>query len=290
VIVTRLMGGLGNQMFQYAHGRALALQHGGELVLDLSWFSRQAPGDTPRTYALDDWRLPPEVGVSLQPPRALSGWRHRALATVGSRSLRLVREATPGYDPSAARVGDDVLLVGYWQSERYFDCIRDRLLAELVPAAPADPNNAQLLATVEEGASVALHVRRGDYLANPRAAAFHGLLDAPYYDTAIRHVRERVEAPRFVIFSDDPQWCRAHLDVGRSATFVDHNAGPRAYWDLHVMSRCTHAIIANSSFSWWGAWLNSNPDKLVIAPRVWFRDPVAAAAAIVPDSWLRLDC
>ena len=136
--------------------------------------------------------------------------------------------------------------------------------------------------------SVSIHVRRGDYLTNPVTFQTHGLCDIDYYKKAIDEILDLVDKPHFFIFSDDQSWAKSNIIFGAPTDYVMHNNSLKNYEDLRLMSYCRHHIIANSSFSWWGAWLGNNPEKIVIAPKKWFNDPKIDTTDLIPDTWLRL--
>jgi len=177
------------------------------------------------------------------------------------------------------------LAEGYFQSERYFEAHADVVRAELTPARPPDPQNARWLAEIAaEPRAVSLHVRRGDYVRNAKFAAHHGTCTPAYYDRALAYVTEQIgAAPVIYVFSDDPEWVRANMQLPCDVRVVGHNDASRNVEDLRLMSACRHHIIANSSFSWWGAWLNPRRDKVVAAPAMWFADPTS----VNPDIWAR---
>lgn len=288
MIITKLMGGLGNQMFQYSLGRRLAEERGVPLKLDLSWFrDAHAIGvDTAREYALDGWR----VHASIATAEDLSRFPRRVglLARLGLVSSPLVRERGLGFDARVLRAPDHAHLTGYWQSEKYFRPIRELLLREFTLAAAPCRHVEALLARVSDSSAVAVHVRRGDYVRNPRANDFHGICPIEYYLDAARRIADQVADPSFFVFSDDPDWVRDNLRLDWPTTYVMHDGGCLPHHDMWLMTHCSHHIIANSSFSWWGAWLCRNGDKVVIAPAQWFRDAKFNTADLVPESWTRI--
>lgn len=174
--------------------------------------------------------------------------------------------------------------MGYWQCEHYFEDIRALILAEFTPAELPDQINLDVGRKIAQSMSISLHVRRGDYVNNK----FHSFLGLDYYRVAVAEMASKTECPHMFVFTDDPEWCRQNLNISFPYTLVTHNPGPQAYWDIILMSRCKHNIIANSSFSWWGAWLNQNPRKIVIAPKRWFGDPSVDTIDRVPKGWIRL--
>ena len=288
-IVVRITGGLGNQLFQYAMGRALAVKHGTDLLLEDSFYFDVPPGSTPRTYELDNY---PIQG------RRTTGQERKAFGRYTGRVWRRIRkyvrlpgafsyvcEPMQGGLSNFETLGDNVFLDGYWQTERYFSGIADVIHKEFTPLLPPSAQDHAILLQMQESPSVSLHVRRGDYVTNPSAQAMHGLCSLEYYGTAIRHAAERLGNPKFFIFSDDPEWVRENLEIPFDHVFIDHNAAA-AWQDLRLMSSCKHHILANSSFSWWGAWLNKSSDKIVIRPRQWYVGLPEQGDWTCPPQWL----
>lgn len=297
MIIVKLAGGLGNQMFQYAAARRLALANGDDLKLDTGWFRNAAAADTPRTYELGVFNLP-QVFAARAEARRLRGMDISGFPRVAKRFLawagyhggrNYFREKHFRFDPEVMTLRGDVYLDGYWQSERYFSDVAETIKGDFSIATPPDEANMRLLDEIQGcHAPVAMHVRRGDYVANKNAAAVHGVAPLSYYAAAMTALAKRVAAPRFFVFSDDPDWTRKNLISDMPMTFVTHNDPIKGYEDLRLMSACSHHIIANSSFSWWGAWLCPNHDKVVIAPQQWFRDDSINTTDLIPREWLRL--
>jgi hypothetical protein len=181
-----------------------------------------------------------------------------------------------------------VYLDGYWQSERYFSDIAGVLRQEFTAEAPLDRENEALAAGIAAVNAVSLHVRRGDYVDDPTTNRFHGICAPDYYQRAVDFVASRVEAPRLFVFSDDLQWTRANLRFSVPMTFVDANPPDCGYRDMRLMTRCRHHIVANSSFSWWGAWLNPSREKIVVAPCRWFGASRNDTSDLIPPNWVRL--
>lgn len=275
MIGTRLDGGLGNQLFQYAAGRALSLRHCTGLVLDLSALGASVAGVTSRRLELSNFKLSKDI-VDSSERRLPPPWIHRFPALsrfIGPWHVYLEKHLE--FNPQFSLLPDNSFLIGYWQSYRYLSEVSARLVEELTPVAPLSPASKVLAQEIDSSASVAVHVRRGDYVSLAAAASFHGTLSAAHYLNAMREVSEAVHGARYFVFSDDPDWCRANLAFGDTAVFVSHNLGSDAWQDLMLMSRCRHHIIANSSFSWWGAWLADQlcpvkESRIVIAPARWF--------------------
>ena len=286
-VIVRLEGGLGNQLFQYATGRTIALATGRDLLLDTSAYRE----DRLRSYQLDHF------AIAARPLRRgdvpyLKLRRSRLGAILPRRSrVEIVREAFPARVPvwPEAPVDDagTPYLIGYWQSERYFAPIADTIRREVRVNAAPEGRNARLLDEIAASDAVAIHVRRGDYVSNPAATAYHGLCGLDYYRAAIRRLAGSVPRPHCFVFSDDLDWVRANLDTGHPTTFVGHNTDT-PWEDLRLMAACRHFIVANSSFSWWGAWLGEWPGKQVIAPARWFQADHGGEGEIVPAGWLRM--
>ncbi|QWD04209.1 alpha-1,2-fucosyltransferase [Polynucleobacter paneuropaeus] len=288
MIITKINGGLGNQLFQYAAGRALACRHQSELVLDLSDFSNIPMGNTPRIFELNKYPIVARV-ASLEEESRLRFYQGRVLRRIPflPRPWQHVREPHFQYFPDFINLPNDIYLDGYWQSHLYFESIAALLHSEFQPLKGPGVNNQELLQAMAKCNSVALHIRRGDYVSNTKAAIHHGVCSLDYYQAAIRQIAENVSSPYFYIFSDDLEWSNANLDIGFPATYIGHNVGDQAFQDLRLISHCKHQIIANSSFSWWGAWLNPSPHKIVIAPKKWFAVS-KNTSTLFPREWITL--
>ena len=290
MIVTELYGGLGNQMFQYAIGRALASKHDATLKLDTSRFK-----DYPlRSYALGHLsieadELTDNERSKLQVIQISTNWVARlAKRLFGRNGLYLVSERSFAFDPSVLSASAACYLRGYWQSPKYFAAIEPQIRREFTVRAPLEGRNLELSQEMAGSMSVSLHVRRGDYASNAHTNRFHGTCGPEYYVAAEAALIERLGAFRLFVFSDDPEWARANLRLESPVTFVHHNGPERDYEDLRLMSLCHHHIIANSTFSWWGGWLCANDAKLVVAPRAWFRGVNHDTSDLVPESWLQV--
>ena len=289
MICVRLEGGLGNQLFQYATGRALALRHGVELVLDDSSLRNRNRRATPRQLELQRFRYVARI-ASARETRWMPLFRRVPSVSRWLSPWRAYVEHGLMYNPTFATLPDQTYLVGYWQSARYFDATAASLCNELQPVESMSKQSTYIAHRIDSTESVAVHVRRGDYVTLRAAAALHGTLPLEYYVAAISRLRAAVALPHFFVFSDEPEWSASHLPllVGE-ATFVSHNVGSQAWQDLMLMSRCRHHVIANSSFSWWGAWLAGAGAEsgTVVAPRRWFADASDAASTAdrFPSHW-----
>lgn len=282
-IVTRLSGGLGNQMFQYAAGFALARKLGAPLLVDRTVLdARPKHLDwTPRDLELDVLQCPVEIAPK-KLVLELSAVRHPRFLYRQS----LYRERGKVFQADLLDQEGPLMIDGYWQCERYFASIGDELRASLfVPRAAPSAKNEDLRSELTKAPYSSVHVRLGDYVGNSVSAAYHGALGPDYYERAMDELRAQ-GVTRFMVFSDEPAKARERIHFPVGTIFVDHNTGRDAHWDLWLMRNCQHQIIANSSFSWWGAWLNPSPNKVVIAPKNWFAG-YSGPDDIVPSTWLR---
>jgi hypothetical protein len=297
MIIVRLRGGLGNQLFQYAAAKALADFHRTELKLDLY------------TYTKHKYRKFELSRFNIDGPEASRAEVHRF---TGSNPLTRYLNKRENYFRCPAvfaqphyhfyedffSLPGDLYLSGYWQSERYFQPASATIRSQFIPKNPLDERTSSLQKKMRSENSISVHVRRGDYTTS-NYNSFFGLIPKDYYDRAVLKMKADISDPVFYIFSDDPQWCRENFsDI--NATVVDYNKGEDSFKDMLLMSSCRNNIIANSTFSWWGAWLNPNPEKKVIAPVAWFRadyltrkEPVYPSRFyntkdLIPETWVRL--
>lgn len=284
MVVVRLQGGLGNQLFQYALGRRIALTNEMPLKLDLSKLTRNRL----RTYKLSHFKIEAEIATPDDIMKAkggagITGYFIRRLDRFKPHYRRFwVKENYFHFDPNILTISGTVFLEGYWQSEPYFKSIEKKLREELALRSKPSALSEQIAQTMQNTTSVSLHVRRGDYAANPTT---YYLCPLKYYLAAIAKIKRCVEDPHFFVFSDDPVWTRENLTIDAPATFVTHNRADRDYEDLWLISQCQHHIIANSTFSWWGAWLCSRPEKKVISPKQWSWQPKYNNKERIPEGW-----
>jgi hypothetical protein len=288
MIITKLCGGLGNQMFQYSIGRMLALKYDAELVFDLDWYRFTPSSNTQRSFEL--YRYPIVAREASFRERACC--RIHLMPVISKLGLRwggyrLFREQGFNFDDSVMSLLDATYLSGYWQSYEYFNHISDLIQSELNPLALPSLKDSIILERMRNINSVSVHIRRGDYVSQKAAAAVHGICSSEYYYASLSMISCLVKNPEFFIFSDDISWAKENMTFPGPANFVDHNDFNSAFQDLRLMASCKHNIIANSSFSWWAAWLNSNDKKIVISPANWFADK-RDTPTLIPKSWLRI--
>jgi hypothetical protein len=290
------MGGLGNQMFQYAAGRALAIRHRTALNLDLSFMQGDQQGNTYRAFMLDRLKIVAEIASPSELP-PLETDQDRSLLTSIKRGLarrfdrrrrwKVLCEFDNRINSSYFSAPDNSYLVGYWQSEEYFKDVSVLIRNELLPPESTGTRNLELAVLIGATNAVSIHVRRGDYVHDPVINAVHGVCSVEYYQRCVEEVAKLVRNPHFFLFSDEPGWARDHLEIPFPLTIIDHNTPDRPVEDLRLMSLCRHNIIANSSFSWWGAWLNSHPGKMVFAPKRWFACKDGIPEGLIPGEWTR---
>jgi hypothetical protein len=292
MIISHLLGGLGNQMFQYAAGRALSSRLSEELRLDVSDFSSYG---LHQGYELDrifGIKVPTATKRDLQ---EMLGWRSSKLAKkvlkrrlfAPMRGNQLIFEPYFHFWNGLAKVTSDAYLYGYWQSEKYFQGALDLIRKDFIFQAPLDLRNHELLNHMNRVSAISLHIRRGDYISSSANQKVFHALPITYYRDAINFIADKVVTPHFYVFSDDIKWVKDQLPIAYPKTYVDHNRGSESYLDMRLMSYCQHHIIANSSFSWWGAWLNPSPEKIVFAPAKWFINHFQCED-LVPERWLRI--
>lgn len=270
MVVVKLIGGLGNQMFQYALGRKLAHDHKVGLTLDISAFEK----DRLRKYGLQHFTIPGDV---IAGDLVIPDGHHV-----------VVREQHYHFDATLLNRPKNSYLIGYWQSEKYFIDIAGVIRQEFTVQGIPLGLNRQLYDEILATNAISLHVRRGDYVTNQVTNQYHGVLPLGYYQQAIWLMTQYVKNPHLYIFSDDVLWARKNITGDCPLYFVTHNGEEYDYEDLRLMSACKHQIIANSSFSWWGAWLNDNPGKKVIAPGQWFQHCPHDTKDLIPSQWIRI--
>jgi hypothetical protein len=297
-VLVKLMGGIGSQMLQYATARCLALRHDCEVLLDLSFLNDKERTDiTIRDFELDYFPVKARIATPDELAKSEAyqhSWPHRLI----NKARKLV-----GMRPAFAYIGEggdfndrtvalanfptaDLLFVeGYWFNEGYFLPCANDIRQDLAFQPFTDDRNKAVAHQIATTTAISLHVRRGDYL----KYAAHGVCPPAYYERAIAYLAECVpDSPTYFVFSDDITWVRNNIPLPGTPVYIDWNKGAKSIEDVHLMHLCQHQIIANSSFSWWGGWLNTNPKKIVICPKLWHGDPVISSSRVVPPSWVQL--
>ena len=284
MIIIKIIGGLGNQMFQYSFYRSLQSK-GINVYADLSEFEAYPLHngyELERIFNLTV-RTPSQFILNLFRPNQTK-WVFRKLKRVlNLKKTYRVEEKEFSFDPSFLS-DTNKYYFGYWQNEGYFHNIAEQIKHDFIFPKIADIENETILQKITNTQSVSIHVRRGDYLKDPLLG---NICNLDYYEEAIFNINSKIKNAQFFVFSDDMAWCRQNLKL-ENVTYIDLNKGERSYIDMQLMSNCKHNIIANSSFSWWGAWLNNNPNKVIIAPGKWVNNLTVYDTDICPKNWIKL--
>lgn len=292
MIIVKLRGGLGNQMFQYAAGLSLALKHNTTIKIDdTALIQKPAGNDTPRHFELNIFEKPVTSATNKEIQDILSNYNSKITREIQRRfpflfnKLRAV-ESGSHYHTEFDHYPKNTYLEGFWQSELYFIKYENQIRDYFDFKSDIKNENSGLVETIKSHAhSVSIHIRRGDYVSNVEANKFHGLCSLEYYKDAVNYLSTKFKKLNLYVFSDDLDWCKEHLKFDFPMEFIQ-TLNPQS--DLYLMTQCQHNIIANSSFSWWGAWLNGYKDKIVIAPKKWFADSSINTTDLIPKSWIKL--
>ncbi|ENM5934579.1 alpha-1,2-fucosyltransferase [Vibrio mimicus] len=265
MIIVKIIGGLGNQMFQYALARSIELQTNTEVKLDLQGFDTY---QLHNGYRLNCFNIAEKIATKSEVEKYIgsNNYFYRAIRRFCPSLLKMFQTEKnhTKYDGSLFEL-KRAYLDGYWHNGKYFEPVREQLLKEFTIKGELSKGVRELRTRIVSSQSVSIHVRRGDFLKHPDV----GVLDIDYYKRAVECILSNVESPEFYMFSDDIEWCIEHLNFIENCHFVDSTIDELD--DLMLMSSCKHNIIANSTFSWWGAWLNSNHNKIVVCPKVWMK-------------------
>jgi hypothetical protein len=291
MVISNIIGGLGNQMFQYAAGKSLSLKFRVPLKLntrDFLGYQLHQGFELNRLFICSN-----EIATENDLTEVLSWQRvkivQRVLRRPQLKSLRhksFVVEPSFSYWSGINQLEGNSFLYGHWQSEKYFIEFAESIRRDFTYILPFSDQNAEIADKISRVNSISLHVRRGDYVSNSKNV-FIGVCSLEYYQKAIENIKALVDAPVFFVFSDDIDWAKNNLNLDKSTVFIDHNKSIESYNDMRLMSLCKHNIIANSTFSWWGAWLNVNPEKIVISPKQWFANG-QDDADLIPSKWVRV--
>jgi hypothetical protein len=289
MIITKLMGGLGNQMFQFAAAKSLAVKKKTDVKLDLSFFDVNVTGThTKRNYELSIFKnFPIASGEDIN---AFNIWEKNKFLRLANKIFpalqthRIYREKNFSYDHTFFSWKANTYLIGYWQSEKYFSSIANTVQTEFTFP---EYNSLYAGAIKNCSSSVSIHIRRGDYINKPASVNFHHSCSMEYYYKAVNIMASKVANPVFFVFSDDIVWVLQNFKIDFPTHYCSQPS-TADYIDMQLMSLCQHNIIANSSFSWWSAWLNANSSKFIIAPSKWFNDDSIDTRDLVPASWTQI--
>jgi hypothetical protein len=283
MLITKITGGLGNQLFQYALARRLARSANIEFKLDLSAYNNA----NSRAYALNNFNVIEKIASTDEINRFRKIGFCRVIDILKPNHLRsIIKERRSYFDQNILKIKDNTYLDGYWQCDKYFSDIREILLKEISLKNGFSENAQKMAESIRQVNSVSLHIRRGDYL-NSKFSKFYEPCKIEYYQQAIKALESKIKDIHFFVFSDDIEWAKKNLTIPYPTIFVS-NPNIKDYEEMMLMSLCKHNIITNSTFSWWGAWLNQNPDEIVIAPEKWFKIKTKKydARSLYPAGWL----
>lgn len=284
-----LKGGLGNQMFQYAFGVAASIESQIPFTLDITLFDTTSSIDTKRSYNLNHFNIQAQVAQKT----AVAKFHTKKATIIRKIQNKLWHQNDYEYNPSLLKVKNNQYIEGYWQSEKYFKKYKNIIQQAFTPKEPFGIEAKKILdfiSTVKiSGAeTILVHIRRGDYVTNAAAAAFHGVQDTNYYLQALDYIDAQSTKSKFVfVATDDVQWAKENFKSHHSFTYISRTE-IHDFEEILIMSKCDHFIISNSSFSWWSAWLGQYSNKIVVAPKKWIKNPNISTPDIIPDEWIKI--
>ncbi len=307
MIYLGIKSGLGNQMFQYAFGKAASIESGLELSLDTSAYDRQFARDTPRNFGLQYFKIQTPIATDKETAKFHTKWE------IFKRRLKNKISPIRNYEfkPSELRVTDGQYIEGYWQSEKYFKRHSDLIRQEFTLKNPLGAEAAQALQEIRDYKdkgyeTILVHVRRGDYVTNKHSIALLGVLPPEYFSLGVEKICEEIDKrnmengsnsdsnlyagskPKHIFFAtEDIDWVKENIKPHINYSFISRS-GIYDFEEMIVMSNCDHFVISNSSFSWWAAWLGNSPKKIVVAPKRWIVDPKVNTTDATPEDWFRV--
>ena len=296
MIIVKLMGGLGNQMFQYAFGKALSLRIKKELKFDLSFYNNNKD----RQFELNNFKIfNQEVSkneidkIVKSKPLIYKKIKYKIFhKTFPYYFFPIIIEKQFNYDPNILKIaGNNLYVEGYWQTEKYFKDYREELETDFRLKNENNSDFLKLKDKILASNSISIHIRRGDYVNNPVFKRNYGTCSNSYYKTAVEYINNHIDNIDIFVFSNDMLWAKKNLGLPYHVNYIDCNYSLKSCEELKLMSFCKHQIIANSSFSWWAGWLNNNPEKIVISPKIWFTNNELNKQSddIIPNEWIQLE-
>jgi glycosyl transferase family 11 len=294
MIIVKLIGGLGNQMFQFAFAKYLAKKHNTQLKFDVTFLLDRSPKKN-SNFVYRDYDLSIfNIDESIATPEEIKALKKRTNYTITEKILNNAFgfkstyhvEKTFTFSEKSHNLPDNSYIEGYWQSEKYFHSISDELRNEYFTfKSPLTKKSETLSEKIKQTNSVCVNVRRGDFVTNP----VHGTMSIEYYAEGEKILSSKYNNLEIFVFSDEIDWCMKNLRFKSPVTFVSHEYAGEKFQDyLRLMSYCKHFIIPNSSFAWWAVWFSENPDKTIIAPKKWFNDENIDTSDLIPKTWIRL--
>jgi len=300
MLIARITGGIGNQLFQYAFVRSLSIKLNQKFKLDLSWYrdyhkfekTNDPNAATKREYLLDKFNIKENLlnPVYLSISYRLNNFSifNKIIKYPPLRYFSYNTISELDFDFNKIKNFNNIYLSGFWQKSNLFEEYKNVIKEEFTLKIILSEKNKILLNKIKSSNSVAIHIRRGDLLSRPVAVVEQPLSSKQYYYNAINKIKEKVEKPEIFVFSDDINWIKNNYKFDIPTSYVD-NKGPD-YEHFNLMCNCKHQIIANSTFSWWAAWLNNYQEKIVISPKWWYRDPIKNESIIrIPQNWIILN-
>lgn len=293
MIIINLKGGLGNQIFQYACGRALAFRNNDNIKLDITGYGESNGIDTMRKYSLSPFNIKADIASGQEIKKLKYPY---GIISKGMRFFRakILRQFETGLNPKILNHTGSIFLDGFFQTEKYFIDKEKEIRSDLSLKSPLSTKSQQISDLIKNSPiSISLHVRRGDYVNDAKTNQNHGTCNAEYYSKALEYINSKIDLNnninnvKIFVFSDDINWVKENMPLPYPSVYVSSPEIPD-YEELILMSKCKHNIIANSSFSWWGAWLNENQNKIVVAPSRWVLKNPENFKDIIPESWYRI--
>lgn len=286
MIIVKIHGGLGNQMFQYCFGLNLSLIHNVDFKIDYSYLKKT--NQSGRTFRMNGFNIKNNEATPQETDKFLNTFQ-KILDRYFRKTYnkKHIKERDMRFDSKILEINEGYF-DGHWQSEKYFQPhekeIRETLKLKN-PLCKASQEISDLILSSKEPTSI--HIRRGDYVSIGKITKVHGVLGIDYYDRAIKEILSKCPEAHFFISSDDIEWAKNNLKIDAPKTFVSKPDIPD-YEEMFLMSLCKNNIIANSTFSWWGAWLNQKPNKIIIAPQKWYEDQTKDVSDLVIPTWIRI--
>lgn len=305
MVTVKLMGGMGNQMFQYAMTKTLSHRNNCPLFIDNSQCvdseRLNSKGIFLRPFELNVFKIQGKIVDNEPISKTLKIRKQDRLKRVAailfceianrfsdSWKIWIYERKKLVFDKTLLRLHGNVILQGYFPSYKYFEGIDELVRQDFTFNIEPDEQNREIIEMISSSNSISLHIRHGDYISNEKTKDKFGICSIAYYKRAIGFITKSVKNPRFFIFTNSPDFVKNNLKFNHTTVHITHNSGNKSYEDMRLMSLCKHNIIANSSFSWWGAWLNRNPDKIVVAPAPAFDKLDIKDDDFYPDHWVKL--
>jgi len=291
------MGGRGNQMFQYAVGRSLSLKYNTELKLDLNFLLNRTlrKNFVFRNFDLDLYNIKAEI-ASENESLPYTYYHSRVIRKLVGLKTKyfngkydVVEEEYFHFNPKVKESRDNSFLIGYWQSYKYFEDIKDIIKKDFTFKSSISEKAKEMMKEITDSNAICVNIRRADYISNPDANKHHGVCNSEYFERAAKLIEEKVDNPKYFVFSDDVEWCKENIKFSNNMVYVDHTyTGDRFSDYLRLMINCKHFIIPNSTFAWWAAWLNDNDNKIVVTPKQWFANQDINTNDLILDNWIKI--